>query len=275
MEQIMSRIQDILAKADRDGTAGRMPPPPAPAPQARAAAAHPVDGSSALDSSFVSAPTGAAPPRSALATLHPALVAAIAPQSTVAEQYRAIRARLAQREESQPLRSILVTSPAAGDGKSVTAANMALTMAQEFQRRVLLMDADLRAAAVHEMFGVDRGPGLSEVLSGAVSLDDALIHLPDHRLTLLPAGETPPFPAELLGSIAMRRLLETLRHRFDRTVLDAPAVAPLADAGTLAPLADGVLMVVRSGITQRPALDEALAAFDEQKVLGVVLNDKQ
>jgi protein-tyrosine kinase len=100
-----------------------------------------------------------------------------------------------------------------------------------------------------------------------------LVYLPDYRLTILPAGSTPQFPTELLGSAAMRRGLDTLRARFDRILIDLPAVAPLADVNTVAPLGDGVVMVVRAGVTQRPALEQALGAFEENKVLGVVLND--
>jgi capsular exopolysaccharide synthesis family protein len=212
-------------------------------------------------------------PRTARATLHPALVAAIAPHSTIAERYRAVRTRLSMQEERGPLRSILVTSPESGDGKSVTAANLALTMAQEFQRNVVLVDANLRGASAHSLFGLDSTPGLADVLAGEASLDEALVYLPDYRLTLLPAGRTPQFPTELLGSMAMRRSIDLLRARFDRLLIDLPAVTPHADVGTVAPLADGVLLVVRAGITQRPALDEALAAFEEDKVVGVVLND--
>jgi protein-tyrosine kinase len=209
------------------------------------------------------------------ATLHPALVAAIAPHSTVAERYRAVRARLAVQEDDGPLRSILVTSPGSRDGKSVTAANLALTMAQEYQRNVLLIDGDLRGSSVHTLFGLDPTPGLAEVLAGEVTLDEALVYLPDYRLTILPAGRTPQFPTELLGSTAMRRAIDTVRARFDRILIDLPAVSPLADVGTLAPLADGIVMVVRAGVTQRPALDEALSAFEENKILGIVLNDAQ
>ena len=278
----MSRIQEILAKAERDGTARRTPAAPTLVPPSPSAAvvAPAVDGTSALDSSrFVPPAAIATPapaviePRTARATLHPALVAAIAPHSTAAEEYRAVRARLTSREDMGPLRTIFVTSPGPRDGKSLTAANLALTMAQEFQRHVLLIDGDLRGAAVHGLFGLDQGPGLTEVLTGEVTLDEALVYLPEHRLTLLTAGALPQFPTELLGSIAMRRTIDTLRARFDRILVDLPAVTPLADVGTLAPLADGVLMIVRAGMTQRPALDEALTVFEEGKVLGVVLND--
>jgi capsular exopolysaccharide synthesis family protein len=294
----MSRIQEILAKAERDGTArrtqtgGGMPPPAPSAFPPQPVIAPLVDGTSALDTSqiagshyapaaiaspMVAAPAPASAPsaegRTATATLHPLLVAAIDPHSDVAERYRSIRARISHREETMPLRTLMVTSPGIGDGKSITAANLALTMAQEFQRRVVLVDADFRGSSVHALFGLDGTPGLSELLAGEATLDDVMIYLPDHRLTLIPAGRTPHFPTELLGSTAMRRAVDTLRGRFDRVLFDTPAVLPLADAGTFAPMADGVLIVVRAGLTQRPALDRAIGAFDEEKVVGVVLND--
>jgi capsular exopolysaccharide synthesis family protein len=311
----MSRIQDILAKAERDGTARRtqsetFTPAPrpgsgqaAPVPFPPAPSAPRVDGTSALDP-FAPAAAGPAMPasaapavpiasaiapatptietrtvteavegRTASATLHPLLVAAINPHSPVAEQYRTLRSRISHREETASLRTLIVTSPGAGDGKSVTAANLALTMAQEFQRRVILVDADFRGSSVHSLFGVSSTPGLAELLTGEAALDDVMVYLPDYRLTIIPAGQTPQFPTELLGSTVMRRFVDTLRSRFDRMLFDVPAVAPLADVGTLAPLVDGVLMVVRAGITLRPALDQALGAFDEHKVVGVVLND--
>ncbi len=117
------------------------------------------------------------------------------------------------------------------------------------------------------------GPGLSDYLSGAVELTDAMRFMPDHNLTLLTAGATPVNPAELLGSTAMRRLLDHLRTRFDRVILDTPPVLPLADVAILAPLVDGSLMVVRAGVTPKPAIENALRAFDSSRLLGVVLNE--
>jgi non-specific protein-tyrosine kinase len=171
------------------------------------------------------------------------------------------------------MRTLMVTSPGAGDGKSITAANLALTMAQEFQRRVVLVDADFRGSSVHALFGLEGTPGLADLLAGEATLDEVMVYMPDLRLTVIPAGRTPHFPTELLGSTAMRRAIDALRGRFDRVLFDTPAVVPLADAGTFAPMADGVLMVVRAGLTLRPALNRAIAAFDEDKVVGVVLND--
>ena len=284
----MSRIQDILAKAERDGTARTtqtttVAPPPTivtriPIPLTDSVLdTTPSTGSSIGPSvaDLRGAPISDVAPaiRTATATLHPALVSAIAPHSNAAERYRSLRARIAQREELSPLRVMAITSPGRAEGKSVTAANLALTMAQERHRNILLIDADLRTPVVHSLFAIDDRPGLSDVLSGAATLDDALLFLPELRLTVLPAGAIPEYPAELLGSSAMLRLLDTVRTRFDRIVLDLPAVMPLADVGTVAPMVDGALVVVRVGVTQRPALDQTLASFDDQKVLGVVLNE--
>jgi capsular exopolysaccharide synthesis family protein len=292
----MSRIQDILAKAERDGTARRtqstaVSPPPASTHFAAQPLPPRVDGTAALGSTVsisIPVPSIVTPEplrpqvaaarvetdvRTGVPTMHPFLVAAIEPHSEAAERYRSLRTRISHREESMPVRALMVTSPAARDGKSLTVANLALTMAQELQRRVVLVDADFRGSSIHSLFGFEGTPGLAEVLSGQATLEEALIYMPDHQLTILPAGEKPAFPTELLGSTSMRRTVDTLRGRFDRVLFDMPAVLPLADAGALAPMVDGVLIVVRAGSTQRPALDQALSAFDEQKLLGVVLNE--
>jgi capsular exopolysaccharide synthesis family protein len=138
---------------------------------------------------------------------------------------------------------------------------------------VVLVDADLRKPSLQHLFGLPPGPGLSEYLAGAVDLKDAMRFLPDHNLTIITAGAAPINPAELLGSTAMRRMLDHLRARFDRVILDTPPVLPLADVAILAPLVDGSLMVVRAGYTPKPAIENALRAFDASRLLGVVLNE--
>jgi protein-tyrosine kinase len=207
------------------------------------------------------------------ADFDPLLVAALAPTSLAAEQYRSLRTRLKRAEAGRALRTIVVTSPSKGDGKSLTAANLALTMAQEFQHRVLLIDADLRRPTIHRLFGLIEAPGLADVLMSMADLDQALVTLPDHHLTILPAGVPPTHPAELLGSATMRRVLDTLRTRFDRILIDVPPVAPLADLHVLAPMVDGLLMIVRAGVTSKPAIERALAGLDQSKILGLVLNE--
>jgi protein-tyrosine kinase len=322
----MSRIQDILSKAEREGTVRRTrslgdeyarptedsrPEPPAAgeaihargfvdsplprvvpeAPRAtpssrsipattptstvaeprvrfsETAAEVPVQATPAAE------PPGAETARRGVAELDHHLVAALAPTSLAAEQYRSLRTRLKRAEGSRNVRTIAITSPAKGDGKSLTAANLALTMAQEFQQRVLVVDADLRRPTIHRLFGLDDGPGLADVLMNVAELDQALVSLPEYHLTVLPAGAPPNHPAELLGSATMRRVLDALRTRFDRILIDVPPVAPLADFHVLAPMVDGLLMIVRAGITPKPAIERALSGLDTSKVLGLVLNE--
>ena len=311
----MSRIQEILKKAERDGSVHRTrtivsdraepaavslvePPAGLVEPPAVSFAEPPAVGFvetghatrvepplGRFDGSGVaaveSAPIGFAPttPVAAPSTAQQQgdadarLVAASAPQSLAAEQYRLLRTRVARAENGRTYRTIIITSPNKGDGKSLTAANLALTMAQEPQQRVLLLDADLRRPSIHTLFGISETPGLSDVLMGGAALDEALVQVPEHRLTILPSGLVPTQPAELLGSSNMRRVLDTLRTRFDRILIDMPPVAPLADVPIASTMADGVLMIVRAGVTPRPAIERALSGIEGAKVLGLVLND--
>ena len=254
----MSRIQDILNKAEREGTVRRT----------RGL------GDSTAVADLAASPT-AAPPRSTPVerTQAPPESDRPAPQSLAAEQYRSLRTRISSAENGRANRAIIVTSPGKGDGKSLTAANLALTMAQEYQHRVLLIDADLRRPTLHRLFSLPEAPGLTDVLMGAVTLDDAFVPLADHHLTVMPSGVPAMHPAELLGSAAMRRVLDSARTRFDRVILDMPPASPLADVHVLAGMADGVLMIVRAGVTPKPAIERALAGLDPQKVLGLVLNE--
>jgi capsular exopolysaccharide synthesis family protein len=295
----MSRIQNILEKAERDGAALRtsrmgVPPSGPAAPASAVTATVPVSidipTPAPAESPAVIVPGGPAShtvqvtvpvsqPSAAdgvahyAARLNPLLVAGLAPKSLAAEQYRQLRTRLAHADGAQNLRTVLVTSPQKGEGKSITAANLALTMAQELQRRVAIVEADLRKPSLRHFFGLPAGPGLSEYLTGAAELRDVMRFLPEFNLIVIDAGLAPANPAELLGSTAMRRLLDHLRARFDRVILDTPPVLPLADVAVLAPLVDGALMVVRAGVTPKPAIENALRAFDSSRLLGVVLNE--
>jgi capsular exopolysaccharide synthesis family protein len=284
----MSRIQNILEKAERDGAAMRtsrmVPFEPAgvaaapPMPSRPGPSEVPMAPSPGVIAPAATATgLGVAPMEDGVAShpaiLNPLLVAGLAPTSLAAEQYRSLRTRLAQMEGSGGLRTVLITSPQKGEGKSVTASNLALTMAQELQRRVVLIEADLRKPSLQHLFGLPPGPGLAEYLIGAAELKDVMKFVPEHNLTLLTAGSAPLNPAELLGSPAMRRLLDHLRTRFDRVILDTPPVLPLADVAILAPLVDGSLIVVRAGVTPKPAIENALRAFDASRLLGVVLNE--
>jgi capsular exopolysaccharide synthesis family protein len=270
----MSRIQNIMEKAERDGAVRRMRPLIEPA---GATLAHdvPLAVPPAMVEEAPAAPAVTPPPviRTARAQLDRILVAALAPDAFAAEQYRSLRTRVAHTDRGQAADVILITSPGRGEGKSLTAANLALTMGQDFQTRICVIDADLRHSRLHRLFGLLDTPGLADVLAGQATLADALVTLEDYPLTVLPAGQTPAHPAELLGSSAMRRTVQTLRSQFDRVIIDAPSTSPLADVGILAPLVDSVLLVVQAGTTTKPAIQEAVSAIGPSKLLGVVLNN--
>ena len=170
------------------------------------------------------------------------------------------------------MNALLVTSPGAGDGKTTTSANLALTMAQDFSHRVILVEADLRRPTLAGLCGVSPDRGLVDVLIGGAALEDVLVRIPDQNLFVLPAGQVTSRSTELLGSTIMARLIETLRNRFDRLVIDSPPVT-LADTHVLARLVDGMLIVVRAGVTSKPALEHALEGIERERIAGLVLND--
>jgi capsular exopolysaccharide synthesis family protein len=267
----MSRIENILEKAEREGTVRRS-----------LATISPLDASvqpTAMMMETIGS-TAAAPVATALpmrvvdrTNLDPRLITAISSSGLAGEQYRALRTRILHSDNGSAVNVVLVTSPGRGEGKTITTANLGLTMAQEYQRRICVMDADMRHPQLHRMFGIPQGPGLSDVLSGDAPLEDALITIEEQQITLLPAGRPPARPAELLGTTAMRRTLEALRSQFDRVVIDAPATMPLADVGILTPLVDSVVLVVRAASTSKPAIHDAVASIDGTKLLGIVLNE--
>jgi tyrosine-protein kinase Etk/Wzc len=191
-----------------------------------------------------------------------------------AEAYRTLRTNLLFSAAVQSLHRVIVTSAAPKEGKSTTAANLAAACAQQGQR-VLLIDCDLRGPTVHTLFNRPRAPGLTNVLIGTVGLEDALQRTNLPELRVLTAGTTPPNPAELLGSPKMAKLLDDLSTAFDLVIIDTPPLLAASDAAILGRIADGTLMVVRAGQTQRIAVQEAIQQLHTvgARVLGTVLND--
>jgi len=294
----MSRIQNILEKAEREGGVRRIatlvetPPPRAidggsadahssMAASAPIAVSTPIAATAPIAVSapiappeWISAPASAAPASHVVRStaLDPALIAALAPGSATAEQYRTLRTRVAQSDRGAAAAVILITSPGRQEGKTLTATNLALTIAQDSQTRVCIVDADLRHPRVHGLLGVQDTPGLAEVLTGEAMLADALVTIEQQQITLLPAGKPSARPAELLGSTAMRRTLQALRAQFDRIIVDAAAAFPLADVGILAPIVDSVVLVVQAAVTTKPAIQNAVSIIGPDRILGVVLN---
>lgn len=193
-------------------------------------------------------------------------------RSTRAEAYRQVRTNLQFADVDNPPRVILVTSSTPEEGKSTTSVNLALLFAESGQD-VLLVEADLRRPQATAYFGLEQGLGLTDVLAGRVALEEALQEW-GPRVTLLPGGSVPPNPSELLGSRNMGVLLTTMREWFDIVIIDTPPLGPVTDAAVMAPLADGVVVVVRHGETTRAQLHDSLQALDavDARVFGLLLN---
>lgn len=194
--------------------------------------------------------------------------------SPIAEQYRILRANLQSVKWSSGPKVFTVTSAINGEGKSVTAVNLALTWARQEQMRVVLVDADLRKGSVHRWLGLEAScEGLSTVLQRDGRLNGALITLSSVPLTVLLAGPETEHPSELLESSGMKRALATLKAQFDVVIIDTPPVLPVADPGIIASQTDGAVFVVRAGRTQRKTVLQAHALLTQMKVnvLGCVL----
>jgi protein-tyrosine kinase len=201
------------------------------------------------------------------------VVTLTAPSSSAAEQYRSLYYRLERMREVRPLKVVALTSAMAGEGKTVTAVNLALAAARARpEKRILLIDADLRRSQVGKVLGVRSKPGLSELLAGDCEPRDVLRRFTSSTLALIPAGATPEEPTHALASARMKGLLELVRNNFDEVYVDLPPTLPFADAGILAHRADGVLMVIRANNTPMRAVNQALEQLGGATVLGCVLN---
>lgn len=203
--------------------------------------------------------------------ISPLVISATVPDSAAAEQFRLLRSRLEARASLTRTHLVLVTSQGLGEGKTTTSANLAVSMAQDPQHRVLLIEADLRRSRISALFGIRSEPGLVDVLIGSSTIEEALVRMPDQPLTILPAGVAHGRAIEALAS-SLLRLVESLKSRFSRIIVDTAPLA-LADTHELARIADGILLVARAGMTPRPALARALETVDRDKVIGFVLND--
>lgn len=201
------------------------------------------------------------------------LVPSSEPASGIAEEYKKIRMQVLEAMKSGK-NTLLVTSARNGEGKTLTALNLALTIAETFGRSVLLIDADLRCPNVHNVLGLESGPGLSDVLSQQKSLSEVLRRVAFHKFTVLPGGAPVSNAAEILSSDQMTRLLEEVKYRYeDRIViLDSPPLLPVTDSAILSRIVDWALFVVQAGNTPREEIIRALSLLEREKILGVVFN---
>ena len=194
--------------------------------------------------------------------------------STVAEQCRSIRTNLLFASTDTKMDKILVSSAGPREGKTTTAVNLAITMAQAGSR-VLLVDTDMRRPRLHRIFGVANKIGVTSILTGDAAIEEVVKDTEVPGLYLLPSGITPPNPAELCQSEKFRQLLDDLAERYDRVILDSPPIMLVTDAVILSTLVNGAVIVARSGATSRVALTEATRFLLDvgSKVLGCILND--
>ena len=196
------------------------------------------------------------------------------PKSPISESYRSLRTNITYASSDKKIKSLLVSSPQPGEGKSTTVANLAIAFAQ-LRKRTLLIDADLRKPVQHNVFKHPRGPGLSEYLVGEVEDFNSIVHSTMiENLSIVTAGALPPNPSELLGSDRMGKLVDQLEHEWDMILFDSPPIVAVTDSSMISAEIDALIMVVKAGQTDNAAVDRALDTIANVKspLVGVILN---
>jgi len=190
------------------------------------------------------------------------------------ESFKMLRTRILQAAGEDDRRVIMVTSPRHGEGKTMVTVNLALTFAKEFSQTVLLIDGDLKNQNIHTCLGYDSEQGLGDYLAGQVNFEDLVAWPGIEKLTIVSGGPSRSESAELLNSPKMHDLVGELKNRFrERYVLiDAPAALDSADTSALAPLVDGIVLVVQAGRTLKNDISAALKLLPAEKILGFVVN---
>lgn len=205
------------------------------------------------------------------------LISYMDPKSLNAEQFRTIRTNIEFAQLDKSMKNLLVSSSIPAEGKSTVASNLAYVIAQT-DKRVLLVDADLRKPTVHRTFKLNNEQGLTTLLSNAdLKFNQVVQHSRDLNLYFLPSGPIPPNPSEILGSGRMTLLMQELGQYFDIVIYDAPPITAVTDPQILATKVDGVVMVVRQGYTRKEEVKKAKEALDNvnANILGYVMNGKE
>jgi protein-tyrosine kinase len=262
----MSRVHDALRRAEQSGALA--PPAPRSNGDARAAVA---------SSSFDAGPNLAGlleqvqevPLRTATDSL---LIDVSRPHEAPMEEFRTLRTRLNHMKSLQPIHSVVVTSPSPAEGKSLSAANLALAQAHLAGNTTLLADFDFRRPIVHTLFGIDRSPGITDYLLGKVPLHQAMRKVAGTNLYVMPAGEAVINPLELLNLREVKLLLDRLPTLFNWIILDSPPLLFAADASLLSTLCHGTLLIVRIGHTTIDSVTRAMQSLCNNNVVGIVVN---
>nr|WP_231597535.1 CpsD/CapB family tyrosine-protein kinase [Bacillus sp. SA1-12] len=198
------------------------------------------------------------------------------PNSQIAEQFRTIRTNIQFSSIDYKHKTLMITSPSTGEGKTTSAINLAISMSQQGDR-VLLVDANLRKPTIHTSFNLKDSFGLTDVLMGRTSLKDAIFQTQIGRLEVLTSGLIPPNPTELIGSKAMSYFIKDSKEEYDVILFDSPPVLETTDTKLLAGQCDGVVLVLNSGKSDREKAAEANRMLNlvRAKVLGVILNERE
>lgn len=246
----------------------------------RAIGSTPDGGSARRDVPFapVPVPVPASSPASVIPPLSERLEAGLTGKvvigdgmdATSREQYRKMAATLHALQAESGVRVIMVASAMANEGKTLTAANLAMTLSESYQRNVLLIDGDLRKPSQHTVFGIALEPGLGEGVNESNA--KLMLHRVSPTLTVIPAGHPTDDPMATLASERMKRLIVEAREDFDWVLIDTPPIGLLSDASLIAAEADGTILVVKADDTPYDLVQRAVAALGRERILGVVLN---
>jgi capsular exopolysaccharide synthesis family protein len=203
------------------------------------------------------------------------------PRSPIVESYRSIRSNIRYASTNGDLKSLLITSSVPGEGKSLTISNLAITFAKSGTKSVLV-DCDLHRPRLHHMFGVDKSPGISELLTDQIEgnsmeekIERALVKTEVDNLYILPSGKLPPNPGDLLASENTAKIISFLRSEFEFVLIDAPPLGPVSDISALADKVDSTVLLIRAGRTKKPIISHSKDKLDalEVKVVGAIMNE--
>jgi capsular exopolysaccharide synthesis family protein len=199
------------------------------------------------------------------------LVLSAHPDNASVEQYRKLAARLHLAQAEHGIKVVMIASALPGEGKTLTATNLALTLSESYHRNVLLVDGDLRRPSLHEMFRISNVSGLNDGLRSAADRKVPLVRWSD-RLTLITAGRPDPDPMKVLVSEKMKRVLTEAAAKFDWVIIDTPPVGLLTDASLFSAMVDTAVLVVQAGRTAHRDVEKAVQALGRERIFGVVLN---
>ena len=195
------------------------------------------------------------------------------PKSVISEQYRTIRTNIEYSNVDQNTKTILVTSSDKNEGKTTTVSNLAVSFTN-LNKKVLIIDCDLRNPSIHKMFKLNNIYGLTDILAKDRAVDKCIQETELENLYVLTAGATPPNPAEILSSEKMKNLIEDLKNIYDYIFIDTPPIGLVTDAGALSSFIDGVVLVVKSESVEKKYLEETKKKLDavDARILGAILN---